>query len=120
MRGTTLILGTAGLILVIAGSIIYGILYTSGFIAFLPLLAGLLLSIISVSLAYKGSVNEGARRSTRYGLNTGISIILAIAILVFLQTIITRHSIRIDTTTNRRFSLSPQTRKVLNLSLIHI
>ena len=114
MRGTTLILGTAGLILVIAGSIIYGILYTSGFIAFLPLLAGLLLSIISVSLAYKGSVNEGARRSTRYGLNTGISIILAIAILVFLQTIITRHSIRIDTTTNRRFSLSPQTRKVLN------
>ncbi|MBN2185787.1 MAG: Gldg family protein [Candidatus Krumholzibacteriota bacterium] len=113
MRGTTLILGTAGLVLVIAGSIIYGILYSSGFVAFMPLLAGLILSIIAVSIAYRGSVHEGARRSTRYGLNTAISILLAIAIFIFLQTIVTRHSLRIDTTTNGRFSLSPQTRKVL-------
>lgn len=107
-------MGPAGLILIVIGGIIYGVMYTSGWPAVLPLLAGLVLSISALVMSYRRSRSEGARRSARYGIGTGVAIIVTAAILIFLQTISTRHSIRIDTTGNKRFSLSPQTVKVLS------
>ncbi len=106
-------LGPAGLVLTIAGFIVYGIMYASGWLAFLPLLAGLIISIFAIIVNYRVSASPGARRTARRGIGTGVSVIVMLAILIFLQTLSYRHRVIIDTTRNKRFSLSPQTVKVL-------
>jgi ABC-type uncharacterized transport system involved in gliding motility auxiliary subunit len=107
------IIGPVGFILILVGGVMYAIFYTSGLWAFLPLLSGLVCTIISVTLALRSSRSEASRRSTRFGLNTGASILFLAAILIFLQTFSTRYNARIDTTSNRRFSLAPQTSNIL-------
>ena len=99
------IIGPLGFALILVGGVMYGIFYTSGGLAILPLLLGLLLTVASVAMNLRSSRSEASRRSTRYGLNAGASIVFLAAILIFLQTFSSRHSARIDTTENRRFSL---------------
>lgn len=113
MRRFDEILGPAGLILILAGSVVYGVLYGSGWPVFLPLLAGLALSAAALILGYRKSRSEGVRRYAKYGINTGVTVIAVATLIFFLQTISTRHGFRMDTTANRRFSISPQTVKVL-------
>ncbi len=108
------ILGPLGLVLTLIGGVTYGILYTSGWIAIAPLLAGLALIITSAVINLREARTEGSKRSTRLGINAAVSIIALAAILVFLQTIVSRHNTRYDTTANKRFSLSAQTAKILD------
>lgn len=114
MSGIRKILGGLGLALILIGGIMYGILYTSGIITFLPLLAGLVLSAASLVLSYREARTEGLRRSARFGIHTGVSILFLAAILIFLQTILARHGASIDTTANKRLSLAPQTKQILD------
>jgi ABC-type uncharacterized transport system involved in gliding motility auxiliary subunit len=108
MRGLQKIIGPLGLVLVLIGGVTYGILYTSGWIAFLPLFAGLVLTVTSILLQARQTRTEGSRRSARLDLNAGVSIVFLAAIMIFLQTLSARHFTRLDTTSNRRFSLSEQ------------
>lgn len=114
MNGIRKILGAFGLALILIGGVMYGILYTSGIIAFLPLLAGLILSAVSLMLSYREARSEGLRRSARFGIHTGVSILFLAAILIFLQAILARHGASVDTTLNKRLSLAPQTKQILN------
>lgn len=107
------VIGPIGFLLILIGGVMYGIFYTSGLWALLPLLLGLACSIAAVTITLRSSRSEASRRSTRFGLNTGASIVFLAAILIFLQTFSSRYSARIDTTTNRRFSLSQQTTNIL-------
>ena len=113
MRGLKQVLGPLGLALILIGGVTYGILYTSGAFAFIPLLAGLILSAISLTLSYREAKTEGLRRSARFGFHAGVSIFFLAAILIFLQTIIGRHSAAIDTTANKRYSLASQSAGIL-------
>ena len=113
MERLKLILGPLGLVLTLIGGVTYGILYSSGWVAVIPLVAGIAAVIASTVLNLRGGRTEGSKRSTRAGVNAAISIIAFAAILVFLQTIASRHSVRFDSTSNRRFSLSEQTEKIL-------
>lgn len=55
-----------------------------------------------------------ARRSTRYGMNVGLMVLIVFAILVVVELFSKeRFHAQIDTTKNRRYSLAPQTIKVL-------
>lgn len=108
------ILGPLGLVLILIGGVTYGILYSSGWIAIVPLLAGLAAVAASALMNLRGARSEGSKRSARLGINAAVSIIALAAILVFLQTILSRHSARYDTTANQRFSLSAQTVKILD------
>jgi ABC-type uncharacterized transport system involved in gliding motility auxiliary subunit len=108
------VLGPLGLILTIVGGVTYGILYSSGWVAIVPLLVGLALVITAAVMSLRSAQTEGFRRSARFGLNAAVSIIALAAIFIFLQTMLSRHSVRYDTTANKRFSLSPQTLKVLD------
>ncbi len=105
--------GLAGLILIITGGITYGTLHPHGWVTILPLVLGLMLSVTSMILSMKKSYPESRKRSLHSGLNITVSIVFFMAILVFIQTIARRHTEKIDTTSNRRFSLSPQTRKIV-------
>lgn len=108
------ILGPLGLVLTLVGGLTYGILYSSGWIAMVPLLAGLAAVAASAVIHIRRAPTEGSKRSARLGVNAAVSIIALAAILIFLQTILSRHSARYDTTANRRFSLSTQTVKILD------
>jgi ABC-type uncharacterized transport system involved in gliding motility auxiliary subunit len=108
------ILGPLGLALILAGGITYGILYSSGWLAVVPLVAGILLVAASAALNFRGARSEGSRRSARFGINAAVSIIAFAAILVFLQTLASRHGASFDSTANKRFSLSSQTVKILD------
>jgi ABC-type uncharacterized transport system involved in gliding motility auxiliary subunit len=107
------ILGPAGLALIVVGGVSYGILYTSGWMAFLPLLIGLTCAIASLVIHLRESPTEASRRTARFGISAGASIVFLAAILIFLQTMSSRHSARLDTTSNRRFSLASQTVSIL-------
>lgn len=107
------IIGPIGFVLILIGGVMYGIFYTSGFWAFLPLLLGLLCTITAITISLRSSRSEASRRSRRFGLNAGASIVFLVAILIFLQTFSSRYNARIDTTSNRRFSLAPQTSNIL-------
>lgn len=108
------ILGPLGLALILVGGVTYGILYSSGWLAVVPLVAGIVLVIVSAVFNFRGARSEGSRRGARFGINAAVSIIAFAAILVFLQTLASRHGGALDTTANRRFSLSLQTMKILD------
>ena len=52
-------------------------------------------------------------RTTRYGSNTAVTILLALAILVLVNFVSARRSSRLDVSAGRQFSLSEQTEKIL-------
>jgi ABC-type uncharacterized transport system involved in gliding motility auxiliary subunit len=108
------IVGPVGFALTLVGAVTYGILSSSGPLALLPLAAGLALVAWSIVAGLRGVRTEGSRRSTRLGINAAVSIVALAAILIFLQTIAARHTGRWDTTANKRFSLSPQTTRILD------
>ena len=53
-------------------------------------------------------------RQTKYGLNTAIYILVALAIVVVVNLIANRFVRQIDLTANQRYTLSPQTAKILS------
>ena len=105
--------GPVGLALILVGGVAYGILYTNGLVAILPLAIGLALVAAAAIVNFRGARTEGARRSARLGVNAAVAIVVLAAILIFLQTLSVRHNAVLDTTSNKRFSLSPQTDKIL-------
>jgi ABC-type uncharacterized transport system involved in gliding motility auxiliary subunit len=113
MERFRMILGPLGLLLTLIGGVTYGILYSSARAAVIPLVLGIALVVASAVLTLRRGQTEGARRSTRAGINAGISIIALAAILIFLQTMAARHSAHFDTTSNKRFSLSSQSVKIV-------
>lgn len=52
-------------------------------------------------------------RATRYGINAFIYTLLFIGIITFIQAIFSIHTFQIDLTKNKKYSLSDQTKKVL-------
>ena len=72
--------------------------------------------LVAASAAFnlRGARSEGSKRNTRFGINAAVSIIAFAAILIFLQTLASRHGASFDSTANKRFSLSPQTVKILD------
>jgi ABC-type uncharacterized transport system involved in gliding motility auxiliary subunit len=53
------------------------------------------------------------RRSTKMGVNTALMVVLFSAILVIVNFLASRHSIRWDLSENQNFTLAPQTHRVL-------
>jgi ABC-type uncharacterized transport system involved in gliding motility auxiliary subunit len=53
------------------------------------------------------------RRSTRYGLNVAVSVLLLLALLVLVELISSKNNKRLDLSEGQRFTLSDQTLKVL-------
>jgi ABC-type uncharacterized transport system involved in gliding motility auxiliary subunit len=108
------LLGPLGLALILAGGVAYGILFSSGWPAVVPLAAGIVLVAASAALGLRRARSEGSKRSARFGINAAVSIVALAAMLVFLQALASRHGGSYDATANKRFSLSTQTVKILD------
>ncbi|MFQ5579787.1 MAG: GldG family protein [Nitrospiria bacterium] len=107
------IVGFAGVLFGLAGLFVYLIwgkpvwLYTT-----LELLAVLHLSVFLVT-HFEMLKDFSTRRSTKFGTNSALMIILFVAILSIINFIFARHEVRIDLSDMGVFSLSPQTENIL-------
>lgn len=102
-----------GILLTVAGGVAYLVtpLWTATTTGVLG--AGLLLLLVNLYVNFGGVRGFVSRRSTRYGGNMVVLILIVLAISVLLQALALRHSLRWDLTANQRYSLSPQSRKIL-------
>jgi gliding motility-associatede transport system auxiliary component len=77
------------------------------------IIAGIVLVLVSFTSYVKDPRGVLGRRTTRYGLNTAVMVLLLIGIIGFVEAVSYRHSARLDLTENKRHSLSPQTIQLL-------
>ncbi len=77
------------------------------------LIVGVLLVLASLIGYVKDPRAVMSRRTTRYGLNTAVMVLLLLGIIGFVEAVSYRHSARLDLTENKRHSLSPQTIQLL-------
>ena len=75
--------------------------------------AGVILVLASFLFRVRDLRGTLGHRSTRYGLNTAVMILLVLGVIGFVEALSYRHSARLDLTENRRHSLSSQTIQLL-------
>jgi gliding motility-associatede transport system auxiliary component len=76
-------------------------------------ITGAALVLLHLALRFEDIVRGLGRRQLTYGTNTFVLSVTVLAILVGVNWIASRRSIRVDLTKDQRFSLSDQTKKVL-------
>ncbi len=113
MKKITVILGIIGFFLLAAGGIVYAIQYEMTLPTAAFLWVGLLLILFSLYANFTDVRNLIAKRSTKYGLNMAIMILIFGGVVVFLAFISTQKSMRFDLTKAGRYTLSDQTVKIL-------
>jgi ABC-type uncharacterized transport system involved in gliding motility auxiliary subunit len=77
------------------------------------LLIGLALVIAHVALRWEAIYRAIGGRQLRYGSNTAVLIVVVLAILIGVNYLATRHPLKKDLTKNQRYSLSDQTKKIV-------
>ena len=106
--------GYLGLILILVSGYLYTSDATTQRTALIVLLVGLALGSTWIVFEWEKVRNLLGRRTTRYGANTAVMVLLVIGILAFVNLIGSRYSQRFDTTSNKRFSLADLSVSVLN------
>ncbi len=107
------IFGLAGIGLLVTGLVIWVIKFEFDISVAVTAIAGLFLLLFILFTNFSSFRDFIGRRSTRYGVGSIVAIVLVLAIIVFVESISARHSVRVDMTENKRYSLSDQTIKVL-------
>ena len=105
--------GIAGLALVLLAGLGYALapMYLGFYVIPGALAAAALLIYLAYNLA--DLKKFGASRSTRYGAGSALAVVLVLGILIFVGVLTNKHSIRYDVTAQKRYSLAPQTLKIL-------
>jgi ABC-type uncharacterized transport system involved in gliding motility auxiliary subunit len=106
-------LDTLGLLLLVAAAILYSVtnIWSEWNIGLG--IAGGLFIITGIAVNYRQILASLGKRSTKYAGNYAISLILVVAVVSGLNFIGQRHPKRFDLTSSGRFTLAPQTTKVL-------
>ena len=109
----TFLLGTLGGVLAGIGVVIYLVApERTGIIAGVEGLAAACLTVFLVA-HYEMFREISARRSTRLGLNSLLMVVLFATILGIVNFLAVRHSVRWDFSETKRFTLAPQTARML-------
>ena len=106
--------GYLGLILILVSGYLYVSDATTQRTALIALLAGLALGSTWTVFEWEKVWNLLGRRTTRYGANTAVLVLLVIGILAFANMIGSRYTQRYDATANKRFSLADLSVSVLS------
>jgi ABC-type uncharacterized transport system involved in gliding motility auxiliary subunit len=78
------------------------------------LIVGGLVLLLGLYASFAVNVRRAlAGRATRYGLNAAVLVALILGVIALVEAVSYRHSWRVDLTENKRWSLSPQTLKVV-------
>ena len=113
MNLKTIPLGVIGVALAVAGAIGYSLVPEKLWLVSLLEGSALLCLIVFFAVHFISLKAFSARRSTRMGANSLLMILLFVGILVIVNFLAARHSIRWDLSENQNFSLAPQTYRVL-------
>src|SRR6185295_18649332 len=73
----------------------------------------LALVVLHVGLRWEDIYRAIGGRQLRYGSNTAVLIVVVLAILIGVNYLVSRHPLKKDLTRNQRYSLSDQTKKVV-------
>ncbi|MBN2356521.1 GldG family protein [candidate division KSB1 bacterium] len=105
--------GMTGLFLILLGLILYSILGTWNNWLYAPLIVGGVLVIAYLILEFEEIKRGLSSRSTKFGSNAALMIVIVFGILIVLNIFTSRFSWRLDTTAAKQFSLAEQTRNIL-------
>ncbi len=103
-----------GLGLAVIGTALYVADSAQRALTYGTLIGGVSIILLYAVLNMGGIVAFFQKRSSRYGVNMIVMIVVFTSILVIIQALSVRHSYRYDLTRNKRFSLADQTRSVLD------
>jgi ABC-type uncharacterized transport system involved in gliding motility auxiliary subunit len=113
-RGWAEFAGSVGVACLVAGYLRYSIEGQLQRFSEILLIAGGVLTLAAVVLGFRGIVKFFSRRSSRLGTNTAILSLAVLAILVIVNFVGFRHHKRFDLTSEKLFTLSDQTRKIVS------
>ncbi|MEW5723687.1 MAG: GldG family protein [Thermodesulfobacteriota bacterium] len=113
MKTVSRYLGLLGLVLALGGGLGYAVTAPYPVYYLIFGLAGLLLAFYVVG-NFRELVVLAASRSARFGAGSAMAVALVLGILVFTALLTSRHSYRWDLTRAGRYTLAPQTVKVLD------
>lgn len=102
-----------GFILTIASGMTYLILGTMEVYVAVLLWVGLILLLLSFYINFSEIRGFIAKRSTRYGANTAVMVIVFLGIVAVVALMSIKYKFRWDLTETKRYTLSDQTQKVL-------
>jgi ABC-type uncharacterized transport system involved in gliding motility auxiliary subunit len=105
--------GITGLALLVIGFVIYSINSVVTTIAAIFMIVGVALLVLYTVLNFSQIKQGLSSRSAKFGSNAALTIIFVLGILIVLNIVFNRFSLRADTTAAKQFSLAEQTRKVL-------
>lgn len=108
------IMAFLGPLALIAGYIRYSVRETMGPLNLSLIIVGGVLTLAAIVLNFKAIRESSRRRSTRLGANTTVMTVAVIAIIGFANFLGYRHHKRIDLTSEKLYSVSDQTRKVVS------
>ncbi len=77
------------------------------------LIGGGVLLLVAIAIGFRHILNFFSKRSSQLGTNAIVLSVAVVAILVLLNFLSFRHSKRFDLTTDKQFSVSDQTRKIV-------
>jgi ABC-type uncharacterized transport system involved in gliding motility auxiliary subunit len=108
------IAGLLGAALLIVGYFRYARTESMGALNLTLLIAGGVLLLATLIFNFRTIRDASRKRSARLGANTGVMTVAVLAIIGVINFLGYRHHKRIDVTTNKMYSLSDQTRKVVS------
>lgn len=113
MNLKTFPLGIVGSVLAVGGLVAYSLWPDVLWAVTIAEGLALLCLILFFVLHFEAVKAFSGRRSTRMGLNSVLMVVLFTAILVIVNFLASRHSVRWDLSENQNFTLAPQTYRVL-------
>jgi ABC-type uncharacterized transport system involved in gliding motility auxiliary subunit len=108
------IIAFLGPVLLVAGYIRYSVRETMATLELSLLIVGGVLSLAAIVFNFRAIRDSSRKRSSRLGANTTVMTVAVVAIIGFGNFLGYRHHKRIDLTTEKLYSLSDQTRKVVS------
>ncbi len=110
----TPIAGLVGLLLLVAGYVLYSVNEQLQLSTKVILIVGGVLIVAWFVLGFRSVTGFFSRRSSKLGTNTTILVIAVLAILVFLNYLGFRHHKTFDLTSQKLYTLSDQTKKIVD------
>lgn len=107
-------LGLLGLCLAVAGVAVYALWPQQSLAASLLEAAAVLCLIAFLGVNYRAIRAVSAGRAARLGLHSGLMVVVFVTIVILVNVLAARHSLRWDLSESGRFSLAPQTIQLLN------
>lgn len=113
MKKIAVYCGWLGLLLLLAGLILYSLTMLMNWMVYVPLIFGAVLLLVSAVLQFDELRKGLTSRSAKYGSNAALMIAVILGLLVVANIFASRFSWRLDTTAAKQFSLAEQTRTLL-------